>query len=368
MSTIIDKNSMTPIYMQVKDLLETAIKRGEFSPGAKILSESGLSKKYGIHRHTARSSLQQLSDEGLVTSIPGRGWYVTEKQAKTGNGSKVPAAVAGGVIAIYGIPLDSIQSYFTTSFLNSLLTSGASRNHSIRFLSDSDMHNIEASGCCSFKFDVIIWAVPRPDDIARIEKLAASGIKIIVANRYLYGSALPFVSINQYSGTRELASRLVNAGHRKIGCITSDLPYSYLSERWRGFCDALREADIAIDDKLALHVIDSSDISGRIKQLFESNPDMTALFLLGEIFHRQTFEYIKTSGRRIPEDISMAVFDKVIFDDFKGKIASIEQPVDRMTEELFALISKLLAGEKIENGVVIEPVIFTGESIMRIQH
>ena len=130
----------------------------------------------------------------------------------------------------------------------------------------------------------------------------------------------------------------------------------------------MREADIAIDDKLALHVIDSSDINGRIKQLFESNPDMTALFLLGEIFHRQTFEYIKTSGRRIPEDISMAVFDKVIFDDFKGKIASIEQPVDRMTEELFALISKLLAGEKIENGVVIEPVIFTGESIMRIQH
>jgi GntR family transcriptional regulator of arabinose operon len=368
MSTTIDKNSMKPIYMQVKDLIETAIIQGEFSPGEKILSENCLSKKYGIHRHTARSSLQQLSEEGLITSIPGRGWYVTGKQTKISAGSKTPTAVAGGVIAIYGIPLDSIQSYFTTSFLNSLLTSGASKNHSIRFLSDSDMHNIEVNGCCSLKFDVIIWAVPRPEDIARIEKLAASGIKVIVANRYLYGSSLPFVSINQYSGTRELASRLVNAGHRKIGCITSDLPYSYLSERWRGFCDALREADIAIDDKLVLHVMDSSDIRNQVERLFGSNPDMTALFLLGEIFHRQTFEYIKKSGRRIPEDISMAVFDKVIFDDFKGKIASVEQPVARMTEELFALISKLLAGEKIENGIVIEPAIFSGESIRRIQH
>ncbi len=368
MNTTIDKNSMKPIYLQVKDLISTAIEQGEFAAGTKILSESCLSQKYGIHRHTARSSLQMLSEEGLVTSIPGRGWYVTERQVKAGNDSKVPAAVAGGVIAIYGIPLDSIQSYFTTSFLNSLLTSGASKNYSIRFLSDSDMHDIEENGNCRLKFDVVIWALPRPEDIARIEKLVASGIKVVVANRHIYGSALPFVAINQYSGTRELVSRLVNAGHRRIGCVTSDLPYRYLSERWRGFCDALREADIELDDKLALHVMDSSNIRPGLENLFESNPDMTALFLMGEIFHRQTFEYIKKSGRRIPEDISMAVFDKVIFDDFKGKIASIEQPVDRMTEELFALISKLLAGEKIENGVVIEPVIFTGESIMGIRH
>ena len=366
MTATIDKNSMKPIYLQVKELISTAIEQGEFAAGTKILSESGLSQKYGIHRHTARSSLQMLSEEGLITSIPGRGWYVTDKQVKCSNESKPVPAVAGGVIAIYGIPLDSIHSYFTTSFLNSLLTSGASKNYSIRFLSDSDMHDVEENGDCRLKFDVVIWALPRPEDIARIEKLVASGIKVVVANRHIYGSSLPFVAINQYSGTRELVSRLVNAGHRRIGCVTSDLPYRYLSERWRGFCDALREADIELDDKLVLHVTDSSNIRPGLENLFESNPDMTALFLMGEIFHRQTFDYIKQSGRKIPEDISLAVFDTVTIDDFKGRIAAVEQPVSKMIEQLFMLIAKTLAGEKIESGRIVEPVISMGESIRKL--
>jgi DNA-binding LacI/PurR family transcriptional regulator len=218
------------------------------------------------------------------------------------------------------IPLDSIHSYFTTSFLNSLLTSGASKNYSIRFLSDSDMHDIEENGNCRLKFDVVIWALPRPEDIARIEKLVASGIKVVVANRHIYGSSLPFVAINQYSGTRELVSRLVNAGHRRIGCVTSDLPYRYLSERWRGFCDALREADIELDDKLALHVTDSSNIRPGLENLFEptrydrSVPD-------GEIFHRQTFDYIKQTGKKIPEDIRWQYSTRL-----QSKISKAESP------------------------------------------
>jgi len=353
--------------LQVKDSLSAAIKQGELAAGSKILSENSLSKKYGIHRHTARSSLQLLSEEGLITSIPGRGWFVTETTAKKPPKTEaMPPPVANGVIAIYGISLDTIQSYFTTSFLNSLLTSGALHNYSVRFLSDEDMHDIEAQGRCSVKFDAIIWCPPFPEEISKIEKLAASGIKIVVANRHLYGSTLPFVSINQYSGTRELASRLINAGHRRIGCVTSDLPYRYLSERWSGFCDALHAAGIEPDEKLTLHVTDSSDIRCGLNNLFESNPDMTALFLTGEVFHRQTFEYIKNSGRKIPDDISVAVFDTVNVCDFKGKIASVEQPVAQMSEQLFSLVAKMLDGKKIESGLIVEPIICPGESIKKI--
>ena len=357
MNALVDKNNMKPIYLQVKDSISAAIKQGELTAGSKILSENSLSKKYGIHRHTARSSLQLLSEEGLITSIPGRGWFVTETTARKPPKTEAMPPVTNGVIAIYGIPLDTIQSYFTTSFLNSLLNSGAKHHYNVRFLSDEDMHDIEAQGHCSVKFDAIIWTGPSPEAIPKIEKLAASGIKIVVANRHLYGSALPFVSIDQYSGTRELASRVINAGHRRIGCVTSDLPYRYLSERWRGFCDALHAAGIEPDEKLILHVTDSSDISGGLNNLFESNPDMTALFLTGEVFHRQTFEYIKNSGRKIPDDISVAVFDKVNVSDFKGKIASVEQPVAQMSEELFALVAKMLDGKKIESGLIVEPVI-----------
>ncbi|MFA6568725.1 MAG: GntR family transcriptional regulator [Victivallales bacterium] len=367
MNDLINKNNVKPIYLQVKDSISAAIKQGELVAGGKILSENSLSKKYGIHRHTARNSLRLLSEEGLITSIPGRGWFVTEATARKPMETDAMPHVTGGAVAVYGmIPQDTVQSYFATSFLNSLLASGAIRHYNVRFLSDEDMHNIETQGHCSIKFDVIIWINPSPGEIPRIEKLSASGTKIVVANRHLYGSTLPFVSINQYSGTRELTSRMINAGHRRIGCITSDLPYRYLSERWCGFCDALYAAGIEPDENLALHVTDSSDIRTGLKNLFESNRDMTALFLAGEIFHRQAFEYIGNTGRKIPDDISVAAFDTVKMSDFKGKIASVEQPVAQMSEQLFSIIAKLLDGGKVESGVIIEPVVRTGESIRKI--
>ncbi len=375
MNITIDKNNIRPAYLQLKDAIAEAIRNGEIAVGSKILSENALSKRCGIHRHTARSSLQLLSEDGLITSIPGRGWFVTADMDKamadsTRSEEGVSAASAPKVVGVvYGAPLNTINSCFATSFLNGLLKVGKNHCYDVRFLSDEDIHDMKIQGHCKAKPDIIIWVMPPPDSIPDIEQLSTAGFKIIVANRQLYGTGLPFVAVNQYSGARELVSRLVNAGHRRIGCITSDMPYRYVSERWRGFSDAMHAAGIEPDEKLILHVVDPTDIGEGLKQLFEGNPDMTALFLAGETFHRQTFEYIRDTGRKIPDDISVVAFDAVEFNGLKGTIVAAEQPLAQMAEQLFVTIASLLSEKKTadgETGIVIEPVIRPGESIKKI--
>ncbi|MDD4317041.1 MAG: winged helix-turn-helix domain-containing protein, partial [Victivallaceae bacterium] len=110
MNITIDKNNIKPAYLQLKDAIAGAIRKGELAVGSKILSENALSKKYGIHRHTTRNSLQLLSEEGLITSIPGRGWFVTADMDKSPDASirsekKLSVASAKKVVGvIYGAP------------------------------------------------------------------------------------------------------------------------------------------------------------------------------------------------------------------------------------------------------------------------
>jgi GntR family transcriptional regulator of arabinose operon len=359
MTKLIDKTNIRPIYLQLEEKLKAAIKCGDIKPGDKMPSENALSRKYGIHRHTARKTLKHLAISGVIVSEPGRGWFV---KTDLFPGSEVKVKTVG----IYGIPFGNIHSDFTSSFINDLYTYGEKNNCSLKILSAEDILQLEQRGSCDYELDCIFWAVPNPDDINRIEKISNNGMNIIVANRQLFGTNIPFVAIDQYSGARELVSLLTRANHKNIGCITSDLPYRYISERWRGYCDALHEAAIEVDEKRVLHIIDSNDFKDKLAVFFQNNKDMTALFISGEVFQRQTFEYIKENNIQIPEDISIVAFDRIFEPVENTQIVYLEQPVNKMSEELYNILKQTLEGNENIQNKIIKPVIYSGNSIRKI--
>jgi GntR family transcriptional regulator, trigonelline degradation regulator len=67
---------VAPIRQQVTDQIRDAIVQARFRPGQRLV-ERDLSELTGVSRPTVREALQQLAAEGLVTTVPGRGWNVT---------------------------------------------------------------------------------------------------------------------------------------------------------------------------------------------------------------------------------------------------------------------------------------------------
>lgn len=72
----------TPRYQQIADALRTRILAGEFAIGRLLPSESGLGAQYDASRVTVRRALEQLRDEGLLTSRQGLGWYASGDQVR----------------------------------------------------------------------------------------------------------------------------------------------------------------------------------------------------------------------------------------------------------------------------------------------
>jgi len=72
----IDRQSPTPLYLQLKDLLTSRIADGLLQAGDVLPSERQFCEEFDLSRTTVREALRKLGREGLIHTIPGRGAFV----------------------------------------------------------------------------------------------------------------------------------------------------------------------------------------------------------------------------------------------------------------------------------------------------
>ncbi|KUO63403.1 hypothetical protein APF79_06435 [bacterium BRH_c32] len=76
----LNRNSVLPLYYQLKEKLKEEIDIGRYNPGDKILSENELSSLLGISRNTCKQAIADLVAEGVLYRIQGKGTFVAEKK------------------------------------------------------------------------------------------------------------------------------------------------------------------------------------------------------------------------------------------------------------------------------------------------
>ncbi len=76
----IDKKSPIPVYFQLKNIILSKIKEGEFPEGSPIPSERDLGESLNISRMTVRQALNQLVVEGVLYREKGKGTYVSKSK------------------------------------------------------------------------------------------------------------------------------------------------------------------------------------------------------------------------------------------------------------------------------------------------
>ncbi len=159
---------------------------------------------------------------------------------------------------------------------------------------------------------------------------------------------IPNIDIDNYSAAYEMGQLLISKGHRKIGYIDSYNTIHSLSERLRGFKDALRDGGLD-EGSLVCTVTDSRYHSRDAARDLLSDRSITAIQCANDHISADAYQVIGEMGLRIPDDISLSGFDGLPLDDLmQPKLTTVKQPLYEMgklaAEKLIELIENGGAG------------------------
>lgn len=76
----LDKESVIPLYYQLKTWLSELIDNGDLRPGDQAPTEQELCQKFGLSRGTVRRALAELVHEKKLYLVRGRGTYIAEPE------------------------------------------------------------------------------------------------------------------------------------------------------------------------------------------------------------------------------------------------------------------------------------------------
>ncbi|CAN7320969.1 phosphonate metabolism transcriptional regulator PhnF [Pararhizobium sp. LjRoot255] len=76
----VERQTGVALWRQIADLIRLSISNGDYDQTGMIPPEIALASQFGVNRHTVRSALAALADEGLVQAIQGRGTLIQRKE------------------------------------------------------------------------------------------------------------------------------------------------------------------------------------------------------------------------------------------------------------------------------------------------
>jgi LacI family transcriptional regulator len=137
-------------------------------------------------------------------------------------------------------------------------------------------------------------------------------IPIVLIDSYVPHSGMCNVGLEDYQGGYRATKYLIDRGHRSVAFASPPIKIKgVVSERFRGYKDALSEASIPFHQALIFEQELDTETTINLGRHLSTREDVTAVFATADILAAGIMAGIQQSGKRIPDDISVIGFDDI---------------------------------------------------------
>lgn len=189
------------------------------------------------------------------------------------------------------------------------------------------------------------WIVLRrnvSDDFLR--RLMDTGKPVVLIGRQ--SEVCRTVRIAERDGMYQATMHLIRHGHRQIAFI-GDTRHRAMRERFAGYREALRQADIPWDPVLTIEP-DRSHFEGGVEaadRIIDLNFPCTAVVASTDAIAFGFISRLRERGYRVPEDMAVVGFDDVgPAASHEPALTTVAQPYDAICEQAIGLILRELDG------------------------
>ena len=137
----------------------------------------------------------------------------------------------------------------------------------------------------------------------------------------------PAVTVDSYNAARDMTKFLISEGHKHIAYVGGNKEdYTNGTLRLRGFLDAMKEADLPVQDSYIYQGgFTPEDGEKGMNQIYENSLDLpTAVIAGSDIIAVGGIRCLKAHKLKVPEDISVAGFDDSISDIYEPQLSTVK--------------------------------------------
>lgn len=304
------EKAFVPLYRKIYLDIKKRILEGELAPGAKLPYERELCDQYGVKRVTIRKSLELLAQEGLITKRMGLGSFVAE--------SGMPAPTANPETAatiLFIMRRNENDIYHNTSSCNTRIF------FEMEQICRRDGYLLSYVGLDE---QTSVMDIVREHPVSGVFLVSSYHEQTI---RDLACMKMPAVLLNHYDPRmlsvmpdnqnmlRLVIGYLAEMKHTRIAYVDGMPDSRNAMERWEAFRFAMYEQNLTVDPKLYF-VGNWTYDGGRAaaRKLLETEEMPTAVFAASDMMAAGVMEELRSSGLRIPEDISVVGYDNLDID------------------------------------------------------
>ncbi len=186
------------------------------------------------------------------------------------------------------------------------------------------------------------------EDILQLKK---DDFPLVLIDRYIPNEAFPFVTADNYGGSKAAVGHLIRKGKKRIALLrTSPSHLASMTERERGYRSALKSSGIPYDGSINIE-IPYNAIKSAIEQIIPpllSGPDpVEALYTLDHNLAIAALNCLSMIGKSIPDDVALLSFgDSDLFGIVRPGITAVAQPIEEMgTRAVEIILDRIERGD-----------------------
>lgn len=178
------------------------------------------------------------------------------------------------------------------------------------------------------------------------------------------------IAVDDRVESKKMTDYLLNLGHRRIAIITEGSEEPSVGQlRLEGYEDAFRAHNLAVTPDLIWYVQEDiehySMENGYLttKKMLEAGTEVTALYATADLLAIGACRAILESGKRIPEDISVAGYDGIALGEYYNpKLTTMKQPAEDMAKKTIQLMLDVINEKETHQQIIFDATLVERES------
>lgn len=302
------------LYQKLYDDIRQKIEHGEYKSGQLLPPERELGEAYGVERTTVRRALQMLTDDQLVSKLPGKGTVISAEgtlphediKYDGGDNSGSPMRTIGFFIPQNKKIANKIMFPTYTSLLFLTQQECSERNMRLIYSALDEQKELdEYLGAMHFDGIIFVSTVPE-HHLLRAREL---GIPVVLLNNH--NPLITSICTDNFEGGSNVARYLANLGHTNILLIAGNTSSLNCRERVQGFIDEMHEMGLSVDQRVygGSSWSFESGYHETKRALDELKSPPTAIFTCGDRLAVGALKALAEHGLEVPGDVSVVGYD-----------------------------------------------------------